>query len=44
MIQDGGFYYVIGYGENIDVPTIDIISREITSSATSSGPTSTCRT
>ena len=29
MIQDGGFYYVIGYGENIDIPTIDIISREI---------------
>src|SRR5205085_1265340 len=29
MIQDGSFYYVIGYGENINVPTIDIISREI---------------
>ena len=29
MVRDGGFYYVIGYGENIDVPTIDIISREI---------------
>ena len=29
MVQDGGFYFVIGYGENIDVPTIDIISREI---------------
>jgi NAD+-dependent secondary alcohol dehydrogenase Adh1 len=29
MIQDGGFYYVIGYGQNVDVPTIDIISREI---------------
>jgi NAD+-dependent secondary alcohol dehydrogenase Adh1 len=29
MIEDGGFYYVIGYGENVDVPTIDIISREI---------------
>jgi NAD+-dependent secondary alcohol dehydrogenase Adh1 len=29
MLQDGGFYYVIGYGENIDVPTIDVISREI---------------
>src|SRR3989440_5148363 len=25
MIQDGGFYYVIGYGQNIDVPTIDVI-------------------
>ena len=29
MIQDGGFYYVIGYGQNIDIPTIDVISREI---------------
>jgi NAD+-dependent secondary alcohol dehydrogenase Adh1 len=29
MIRDGGFYYVIGYGENIDIPTIDVISREI---------------
>jgi NAD+-dependent secondary alcohol dehydrogenase Adh1 len=29
MIQDGGFYYVIGYGQNLVIPTIDIISREI---------------
>jgi len=29
MIQDGGFFYVIGYGQNIDIPTIDVISREI---------------
>ena len=29
MIQDGGFYYVIGYGQNLTIPTIDIISREI---------------
>ena len=29
MVQDGGFYYVIGYGQNLVVPTIDIISREI---------------
>jgi NAD+-dependent secondary alcohol dehydrogenase Adh1 len=29
MIQDGGFYYVIGYGQNIDIPTIEVISREI---------------
>jgi NAD+-dependent secondary alcohol dehydrogenase Adh1 len=29
MIQDGGFYYVIGYGQNLDIPTIDVISREI---------------
>jgi NAD+-dependent secondary alcohol dehydrogenase Adh1 len=29
MVQDGGFFYVIGYGQNIDIPTIDVISREI---------------
>jgi NAD+-dependent secondary alcohol dehydrogenase Adh1 len=29
MVRDGGLYYVIGYGENIDIPTIDVISREI---------------
>ena len=29
MVQDGGFYYVIGYGQNLTIPTIDIISREI---------------
>jgi NAD+-dependent secondary alcohol dehydrogenase Adh1 len=29
MLRDGGFYYVIGYGQNIDIPTIDVISREI---------------
>jgi len=29
MLRQAGSYYVIGYGENIDVPTIDIISREI---------------
>src|SRR5439155_21373478 len=29
MIQDGGFYHVIGHGQNLVVPTIDIISREI---------------
>lgn len=29
MLRDGGNYYVIGYGENVNVPTIDIISREI---------------
>ncbi|HSP09600.1 MAG TPA: NAD(P)-dependent alcohol dehydrogenase [Candidatus Dormibacteraeota bacterium] len=29
MVRDGGFYYVIAYGENIDIPTIDVISREI---------------
>jgi NAD+-dependent secondary alcohol dehydrogenase Adh1 len=29
MLRNGGFYYVIGYGQNIDVPTIDVIFREI---------------
>jgi NAD+-dependent secondary alcohol dehydrogenase Adh1 len=29
MLRDAGSYFVIGYGENIDVQTIDIISREI---------------
>ena len=29
MLRDGGSFYVIGYGQNLDVPTIDIISREI---------------
>jgi NAD+-dependent secondary alcohol dehydrogenase Adh1 len=29
MLRDGGFFYVIGYGQNIDIPTIDVISREI---------------
>jgi NAD+-dependent secondary alcohol dehydrogenase Adh1 len=29
MLREAGNYYVIGYGENINVPTIDIISREI---------------
>ena len=29
MVRDGGSFYVIGYGQNLDIPTIDIISREI---------------
>jgi NAD+-dependent secondary alcohol dehydrogenase Adh1 len=29
MTRDAGSYYVIGYGGAVDVPTIDIISREI---------------
>jgi NAD+-dependent secondary alcohol dehydrogenase Adh1 len=29
MLRNAGSYYVIGYGENINVPTIDVISREI---------------
>ena len=29
MLRQAGNYYVVGYGENIDVPTIDIISSEI---------------
>ncbi|WP_344478541.1 NAD(P)-dependent alcohol dehydrogenase [Kineococcus aurantiacus] len=29
MLRQAGDYHVVGYGENIDVPTIDIISSEI---------------
>lgn len=29
MIRRAGDYYIVGYGENINVPTIDIISTEI---------------
>ena len=29
MLRRAGNYYVVGYGEDIDVPTIDIISTEI---------------
>ncbi|WP_243637036.1 NAD(P)-dependent alcohol dehydrogenase, partial [Rhodococcus sp. Eu-32] len=29
MLRQAGNYYVVGYGENIDVPTIDIVSSEI---------------
>ena len=29
MLRRAGNYYVIGYGENIDIPTIDVISTEI---------------
>ncbi|MER6975370.1 NAD(P)-dependent alcohol dehydrogenase [Nocardioides sp. NPDC000445] len=29
MLRQAGDYHVVGYGENIDVPTIDIISAEI---------------
>jgi NAD+-dependent secondary alcohol dehydrogenase Adh1 len=29
MLRDAGSYYVIGYGGRVDVPTIEIISREI---------------
>jgi len=29
MLRQAGNYYVVGYGENINVPTIDIISSEI---------------
>lgn len=29
MLRRSGDYHVIGYGENIDVPTIDVISTEI---------------
>ena len=29
MLRQAGNYYVVGYGENISVPTIDIVSSEI---------------
>ena len=29
MLRQAGDYYVVGYGEKVDVPTIDIISAEI---------------
>jgi NAD+-dependent secondary alcohol dehydrogenase Adh1 len=29
MTRQGGDYHIVGYGENIDVPTIDLISTEI---------------
>ncbi|MAU84699.1 MAG: alcohol dehydrogenase [Gordonia sp.] len=29
MLRRAGNYFVVGYGENIDVPTIDVISTEI---------------
>ena len=29
MLRGAGSYYVVGYGENIDVPTIDLVSSEI---------------
>ncbi len=29
MLRSAGYYYVIGYGQNLDTPAIDIISREI---------------
>ncbi|MDO9395151.1 MAG: zinc-binding dehydrogenase, partial [Herbiconiux sp.] len=29
MLRQAGDFFVVGYGENIDIPTIDIISSEI---------------
>jgi NAD+-dependent secondary alcohol dehydrogenase Adh1 len=29
MLRDGGDYHVIGYGQDLVIPTIDVISREI---------------
>ena len=29
MLREAGDYYVVGYGENINIPTIDIVSSEI---------------
>ena len=44
MLRRAGDYHVVGYGENIDVPTIDIISTEINIVGDWSGPTTTCAT
>ena len=29
MLREAGDYHVVGYGENIDVPAIDVVSAEI---------------
>lgn len=29
MTRQGGDYFVVGYGENVDVPTIDLVSNEV---------------
>ena len=29
MLRRAGDYHVVGYGENIDVPTIDLVSTEV---------------
>ena len=29
MLRQAGNYFVVGYGENINIPTIDVISTEI---------------
>lgn len=29
MLREAGSYFVVGYGENLDIPTIDVISSEI---------------
>lgn len=29
MLRQAGDYYVVGYGENINVPAIDIVSADI---------------
>ena len=41
MTAPNGSYFVIGYGGELRIPTLDIISTERTSSATSSAPTPT---
>ncbi|RZT83252.1 NAD+-dependent secondary alcohol dehydrogenase Adh1 [Pseudonocardia sediminis] len=30
MTREAGDYHVVGYGENVDVPTIDLVSSEVT--------------
>ena len=29
MLRQAGNYFIVGYGENLDIPTIDVISTEI---------------
>jgi NAD+-dependent secondary alcohol dehydrogenase Adh1 len=41
MLHEGGTHYVIGYGEVLSVPAIDIISAEINVVGTWSGPITT---
>jgi len=43
MIQDGRLLLRIGYGQNLVVPTIDIISREISFIGNLVAPTPTLR-
>ena len=43
MLRQAGDYLVVGYGENINVPAIDIVSAEINFIGNSSAAATTCR-